>query len=109
MSTIDLNTLSVMLTDHWLSADACAVFLGLVKDGEPNRRALYEKVANQPGFPSPLVIGGERKWRKSEVDLWSRDERLARQLADSPIKEKRHRRRKSKDASEPSMDAAAFA
>jgi len=80
MSTIDLSILAAMIDDRWMGADDCAVFFGLVSGGKPNRRAFYERVANQPGFPSSLFIGSERKWRKSEVDLWSRDQRVAQQM-----------------------------
>lgn len=62
--------------DRWLNADACAVFLGLVTpSGSPNRRGFLERVACRPSFPAPLVIGNEKKWKKSEVDRWADDER----------------------------------
>lgn len=71
-----LATLAALIEgDRWLSADSCAVFLGLVHDGEPNRRGFLERVASRPGFPVPLVIGNEKKWRKTEVDRWAQDER----------------------------------
>jgi hypothetical protein len=62
--------------DRWLNADACAVFLGLVTPaGEPNRRGFLERVACRSSFPEPLVIGSEKKWKKSEVERWADDER----------------------------------
>lgn len=61
--------------DRWLSADSCAVFLGLTTDGKPNRRGFLERVAVRPSFPEPLIIGNEKKWRKTEVDRWAQDER----------------------------------
>jgi len=80
MTSINLSILTAMIDDRWMGADDCAVFFGLMSNGKPNRRAFYERVANQPGFPPSLFIGSERKWRKSEVDLWSRDQRVAQQL-----------------------------
>jgi len=69
--------------DRWLSADACAVYLGLrpTKKGEPNRRGFLERVACKPDFPKPLVIGEERTWKKSEVDEWAEDQRRASRAA----------------------------
>jgi len=80
MTTIDLSILATMIDDRWMGADDCATFFGLFSNGKPNRRAFYDRVANQPGFPPSLFIGTERKWRKSEVDLWSRDQRVAQQM-----------------------------
>ncbi len=67
--------------DRWLNADACAVYLGLIvpdgkpNAGQPNRRGFLERVACRPSFPKPLVIGNEKKYKKSEVDRWAEDER----------------------------------
>lgn len=62
--------------DPWLSADVCAVYLGLVTPtGKPNRRGFLERVACRPSFPKPLVIGKEKKYRRSEVEQWAEDER----------------------------------
>lgn len=72
-----LSALAALIEgDRWLSADSCAVFLGLTTaDGLPNRRGFLERVACRPSFPAPLVIGNEKKWRKTEVDRWAQDER----------------------------------
>jgi hypothetical protein len=62
--------------DRWLNADACAVYLGMVTPaGKPNRRGFLERVQCKPDFPAPLVIGGHKAWRKSEVDRWADDQR----------------------------------
>ncbi|RZZ81030.1 hypothetical protein [Pseudoxanthomonas winnipegensis] len=61
--------------DCYLSADACAVLLGLTtKEGSPNRRGFLERVAVRGSFPAPLVIGNEKKWKKSKVLKWADDE-----------------------------------
>jgi hypothetical protein len=75
--TTTLATLAALIEgDRWLSADSCAVFLGLATaDGAPNRRGFLERVACRTSFPAPLVIGNEKKWRKTEVDRWAQDER----------------------------------
>lgn len=67
--------------DCWLCADACAVYLGLLTKGEPNRRGFLERVANRSSFPKPLIIGNEKKWKKSEVALWAEDERKINRAA----------------------------
>lgn len=60
--------------DPWLSADACAVYLGMVTPaGEPNRRGFLERVACRPDFPKPNPV--TRSWKKSEVDDWSNEQR----------------------------------
>jgi hypothetical protein len=60
--------------DRWLSADACAVYLGmLTPQGKPNRRGFLERVACRPDFPKPNTI--TRSWKKSEVDLWAMNQR----------------------------------
>lgn len=71
-----LATLAALIEgDRWLSADSCAVVLGLVIRGEPNRRGFLERVACRPSFPAPLQIGNEKKWKRSEVLRWADDER----------------------------------
>lgn len=76
-----ITLLTVLSTgDCWLSADACAVFLGLTTPaGKPNRRGFLERVAVRGSFPRPLLIGNEKKWKKSEVDQWADDERRIQQ------------------------------
>lgn len=60
--------------DRWLSADACAVYLGMVTPaGKPNRRGFLERVACRPDFPTPNPI--TRSWKKSEVDEWATNQR----------------------------------
>lgn len=60
--------------DRWLSADACAVYLGmLTPQGKPNRRGFLERVACRTDFPKPNTI--TRSWKKSEVDLWAMNQR----------------------------------
>lgn len=62
--------------DRWLSADSAAVHLGMTTAaGKPNRRGFLERVACRPSFPAPLIIGNEKKWKKSEIDKWADDER----------------------------------
>lgn len=62
--------------DVWLCADSVAVLLGMfTPGGHPNRRGFLERVAPRGSFPKPLVIGAEKKWRKSEVERWAADER----------------------------------
>ncbi|UHQ21938.1 hypothetical protein LVB77_14815 [Lysobacter sp. 5GHs7-4] len=68
--------------DRWLSADAAAAHLGMFNPkGEINRRGFLERVACRPSFPVPLVIGNEKKWKKSEVDQWAEDERKINRAA----------------------------
>jgi hypothetical protein len=60
--------------DRWLSADACAVYLGmLTPQGKPNRRGFLERVACRPDFPKPNTV--TRSWKKSEVDDWAMNQR----------------------------------
>lgn len=62
--------------DRWLSADACAVYLGMVTaQGNPNRRGFLERVACRPDFPKPLELGQQKSWKKSEVDEWADEQR----------------------------------
>lgn len=65
--------------DCYLSADGCALLLGITtKDGAPNRRGFLERVSVRGSFPNPLVLGNEKKWRRSQVLQWADDEaRLA--------------------------------
>ncbi|OUL25851.1 hypothetical protein BV378_14025 [Nostoc sp. RF31YmG] len=66
---------ALAIGDCYLSADACAVLLGLTtKDGAPNRRGFLERVAVRGSFPPPLIIGNEKKWKKSKVLQWADDE-----------------------------------
>lgn len=60
--------------DRWLSADACAVFLGMITPaGKPNRRGFLERVACRPDFPKANPV--TRSWKKSEVDDWAMESR----------------------------------
>jgi len=52
--------------DRWLSADACAAYLGQIK-----RRTFLETIACLPDFPKPMPIGKVKAWKKSEVEAWS--------------------------------------
>jgi len=62
--------------ERWLSADSCAVLLGLTTpDRKPNRRGFLERLACRPSFPAPLQIGNEKKWKRSEVLRWADDQR----------------------------------
>lgn len=73
--TLELLT-ALIAGDRWLSADACAAYLGMfTSKGLVNRRGFLERVACQPGFPRPLAIGIESKWKKSEVDDWADEQR----------------------------------
>jgi len=72
----DNDTLAVLAAlisgDRWLNADAAAVHLGMISaGGRPNRRGFLERAASRADFPTPLLIGQERKWRKSEIDKWA--------------------------------------
>ena len=56
--------------DRWLSADATAVYLGMITPhGKPNRRGFLERGACRPNFPKPNTV--TRSWKKSEVDEWA--------------------------------------
>ncbi len=72
-----ITVLAAMIEgERWLSADSCAVLLGLTTpDGKPNRRGFLERLACHPSFPAPLQIGNEKKWKRSEVLCWADDER----------------------------------
>lgn len=53
--------------DRWLSADACAAYLGGI-----TRRHFLENIACQPTFPTALTLGHKTKaWKKSEVEQWA--------------------------------------
>lgn len=69
-----VSMIAAMLNgDRWLSADACAAFLGGVK-----RRTFLERVACLPDFPAPAkIVGAGKLWRKSEVDAWAERKRLS--------------------------------
>lgn len=57
---------------EWLCADACAFLLGmLTPKGKVNRRGFLERVAVRTSFPEPLQLGGEKKWKRSEVLTWA--------------------------------------
>lgn len=82
MTKASIAALTALIAgDCWLSADACAVYLGLVTKGEPNRRGFLERVAVRSSFPKPLIIGNEKKWKKSEVAMWVDDERKINRAA----------------------------
>lgn len=60
--------------DRWLSADACAAFLGGIK-----RRTFLEKIACRPDFPAPSrILGTTKLWKKSEVDEWAERQKASR-------------------------------
>ena len=61
--------------DRWLCADSAAVLLGMfTPGGQPSRRGFLDGPAKRPGFPDPLLIGSQSKWRKSEIEQWAADE-----------------------------------
>ncbi len=74
---IDVTVIAAMATHaEWLNADACAFLLGMTTPaGKVNRRGFLERVACRSSFPTPLLIGSEKKWKKAEVVLWANDER----------------------------------
>lgn len=69
--------------DRWLCADECATYFGLkpLKCGKPNRRGFLTRLAPLPGFPRPLVVGNEKKWKLSELDEWADEERRVNRAA----------------------------
>lgn len=75
--TPEVSTLVAMAREgEWLCADACAFLLGmLTPKGKVNRRGFLERVAVRTSFPKPLHLGGEKKWKRSEVTTWAEDER----------------------------------
>lgn len=76
-----------MKIDRWLNSDECADYFGLrhVRRGDaadlPNRRGFLERFASLPGFPKPLAIGGEKRWKLSELDEWADEQRRANRAA----------------------------
>lgn len=52
--------------DCWLSADACAAYLGGIA-----RRTFLETIACKPNFPLALPLGKVKAWKKSEVEQWA--------------------------------------
>lgn len=53
--------------DRWLSADACAAYLGGI-----TRRHFIENIACLPTFPTALSLGHKTKaWKKSEIEQWA--------------------------------------
>lgn len=75
--TSDVATLVAMAREgEWLCADACAFLLGmLTPKGKVNRRGFLERISVRASFPKPLMLGGEKKWKRSEVMTWAEDER----------------------------------
>lgn len=72
-------TLAALLDgDRYINADACALMLGMEKDGKANRDGFLRNVATLPDFPKPLEINSRSKsWLRSEVMLWARNHRRA--------------------------------
>lgn len=57
--------------DRWLSADACAAYIGGIK-----RRTFQERIACRPDFPvAAQPLGAMKVWKKSEVDHWVAQQR----------------------------------
>ncbi len=54
-----ITVLAAMIEgERWLSADSCAVLLGLTTpEARPNGRGFLERLACRPSFPAPLQIG----------------------------------------------------
>lgn len=52
--------------DRWLSADACAAYLGGI-----TRRHFLQNIACKPNFPQALPLGKTKAWKKSEVEQWA--------------------------------------
>ena len=83
-----LATLAALIEgDRWLNADSCAVYFGLIvangkpNAGKPNRRGFLQRVACRHSFPKPLVIGNEKKWNKSEIARWAKDQQRLNQAS----------------------------
>jgi hypothetical protein len=72
-----------MKNDRWLNSDECADHFGLrrLKNGKPNRRGFLERMASLPGFPAPLIINGEKRWKLSELDEWADEQRRRNRAA----------------------------
>lgn len=74
--TTDSLVTTMAREGEWLCADACAFTLSmLTPSGKINRRGFLERVAVRGSFPKPLIMGGEKKWKRSEVMQWAEDER----------------------------------
>jgi predicted DNA-binding transcriptional regulator AlpA len=58
--------------DRWLSADACAAYLGGI-----TRRTFLETIACKPNFPKALPLGKIKAWKKSELEDWAQNYRRA--------------------------------
>jgi predicted DNA-binding transcriptional regulator AlpA len=56
--------------DRWLSADACAAYLGQIK-----RRTFLESIACLPDFPKAMPLGKVKVWKKSEIEEWAETHR----------------------------------
>lgn len=75
------------MADKWLNSDECADYFGMRKvkrgklDGLPNRRGFLERFASLPGFPKPLCVGGEKRWKLSELEEWADEQRRASRAA----------------------------
>jgi hypothetical protein len=72
---------------QWLNSDECATYFGLRPvrrgntDGLPNRRGFLERIASLPGFPKPLTIGGEKRWKLVELEEWADEQRRINRVA----------------------------
>ena len=70
MNTSPDNTVALIAAlvsgDRWLSADACAIYLGGI-----TRRTFLETIACKPSFPLALPLGKVKAWKKSEVEQWA--------------------------------------
>jgi hypothetical protein len=71
------------MLSQWINSDECAGYFGLrpLKNGKPNRRGFLERIASLPGFPKPLNIGGEKRWKVSELDEWADEQRRINRVA----------------------------
>ena len=72
-------TLAALLDgDRFINADACALLLGMEKDGKANRDGFMRNIASLPDFPKPLELNSRsRSWLRSEVMTWARNQRRA--------------------------------
>lgn len=68
---------------QWMNSDECASHFGLrpLKNGKPNRRGFLERIASLPGFPRPLTIGGEKRWKLGELEEWADQQRRISRVA----------------------------
>lgn len=70
------------MAETWLDSAECAMHFGLKRrNGEPNRRGFLERLAALPGFPVPLVINGEKRWKLSELSEWADEQRRINRAA----------------------------